>query len=126
MVLPQEGEFVPVAPLEHDAAVKDVEEAAAPEPEGVPPLQDRPGAILEEVLDDAHHLGGPEAVGEHLPQGRPAGHRILRDLMVDGIFGVQGGQGLGIRAVEGLDPGQDHFFGGHRRLTSSLGLVACP
>jgi hypothetical protein len=50
---PEEREFVPVATLEHDLTISDVEKAAASKPLRITPLQDGPLAILKQVLRNA-------------------------------------------------------------------------
>src|SRR4051812_37463166 len=87
-----ERELVPVATLERDAAFDDAEEPAAAQPKRIAPLQDRPLAVLEQVLDDARHRGRRELALEHRADVRPPlDRRPLGHLMVDRVDGVQRG-----------------------------------
>lgn len=108
---PQEAELVPVAALEHDAPIPHMEEAAAAQPQGIPPFEDGPITVLEQVLGNAGHLGGGEAVDEHLPYRFAPGHRLLRDLVVDRVIGIEPCQRVDVAPVEGVDPGFDEFAG---------------
>src|SRR5437667_3893317 len=61
----QEGEAVPISSLKGNLLVLDAEEAAPVQPERVFPLEDRPLAVLEDVLHDADHLRFGKIAGEH-------------------------------------------------------------
>src|SRR5690606_32997415 len=87
----EERELVPVPPLEHDLPVYDVEEPAAAEAERVPPLEDRPRPVLEQVLDEARHVGRRELALERGPDGLPALDGLLGHLVVHGAGRVEGG-----------------------------------
>src|SRR5690606_3359142 len=100
----EERELVPVPPLEHDLPVYDVEEPAAAEAERVPPLEDRPRPVLEQVLDEARHVGRRELALERGPDGLPALDGLLGHLVVHGAGRVEGGEALDVAVVEGGDP----------------------
>src|SRR5215475_2799834 len=91
----QERQLVPVAALERDLPLDDVEKAAAAQAQRVAPLENRPLAVLEQVFHDAHHLCGGESRGEHLADGVPAVDGTFSHLMVDRVVGIEGGQGVG-------------------------------
>src|SRR2546421_5037744 len=96
---PEKRQFVPIAALEHDQAISDVEETASVQ-EGracwqlsIPaaPLPDCPLSVLEQI----EHLGrlvreGAEEVLEALPDGRLPMEGRFGDLVVDGVIGVAG------------------------------------
>lgn len=65
VVSPEKRELVPVAPLELNLAIVDLEEPAASKSERVTPFQNRPVAVLEDVLHNAHHFGALELGLEH-------------------------------------------------------------
>ena len=50
--------------MKPDLAVHDMEEAAATEAAGVAPFEDRPLAVLEEILWDTVHGGGGKSSGK--------------------------------------------------------------
>ena len=103
-VTPQESQLVPVTSLKSDLAANDVKEAAAPQAQRVPPFENSPLTVFENVLHDADHVGRGELGHEHLPDGRPAMDRSLRHLVVHGIVGVESSQCIDIGPVEGLYP----------------------
>lgn len=119
MVHAKEGELVPVAPLKLDEGVADVKEAAASEAERIPPLENRPLTLFEEILDDAHHRCPGEFTLEHLPNRGPALDGLFGYLVIDGRVGVEGSERFGIAAVERLDPLQDDFLRSHWFLDSA-------
>ena len=78
----QERQLVPLAGLELDERAPHAEEAASAQSEGVPPLEDRPLAVLEQVLDDADHSCAREFSREHGPNGGLALDRRLGHLVI--------------------------------------------
>jgi hypothetical protein len=110
----QEAELVPVASLEDDLSVDDVEEPAATQAEGVAPFENGPLAVLEQVFHHADHLGLLEAGREHPAKGLAALHGLFGDLMVDGVFAVHRDQGIDVGPIERVDPGSNHFGRLHR------------
>ncbi len=86
---PKKSELVPVAPLEDDLIVDDVEESAAPEPERVAPFQNGPFAILENLLDDASHVGRSEFCLKHRADILAADNGLLRNLVIGRIVSIQ-------------------------------------
>lgn len=97
----------------------DLEEPAAPEPQGIPPLQDGPLPVLEEVFHNGRHVGGGELRREHLPDGRPSHNGLVGHLVVDGLLMVQLREGLRVMAVEGVYPQGDHLSRSQHRLLLS-------
>ncbi len=75
------------------------------------PFEDGPIAVFEDIFHDAEHFGGSEAGGEHFADGWSPADGGLGDLVVDGIVGVEGGQGVWVGGVEGLDPEFDKTGG---------------
>ena len=71
-VLAQEGQLVPVAALEDDLPVDDMEKAAAAKVQGVTPLHDRPFAVGKHVFPGISHMthektSDPPPIGWILP-----------------------------------------------------------
>jgi len=124
-VQPQEAELVPIAALEGDLIVDDVEEAAASEAERIAPFEDRPIADLEEIIGNADHACAREFDVEHLFDRGAALDGALRHLVVDCILGVKPAEGFGIGAVEGIDPGFDDFFRRHRAFSQRVTDSRC-
>src|SRR5262245_11215912 len=112
---PQERQLVPVASLELDKRIPHMEETAPTKSKGVPPLQNRPLAILEQILDEAHHLRSRELACKHLATGCPTFDRRLCHLMVNRRLTVETGQRFYVGPVEGFDPRLDDLFGAHDR-----------
>jgi len=87
----EEGQLISIAPLKCDASVNDVEEAASTQSLRVPPLQDGPLAILEEVFGNANHLGRVKALLEHGSNSLTAMDWALGYLMVNRVRLIKGG-----------------------------------
>src|SRR5512133_3444105 len=116
-VLPEEAQLVPVAALEGDPSSHDAEEPAPAQAQGIAPLEDGPLAVLEEVLHEAHHLCGGELPREHGADRLPAHDRRFRHLVVHRVRVVHRGHGVGVGAVEGLDPGGHEGLRRHRTVS---------
>jgi hypothetical protein len=84
-MLLQECELVPISALENDLPVLYVEEPAAPQANGIFPLENRPLTILEYVLDDTDHFCSFEPLLEHCADLFPPFDRVLRDLVIHRI-----------------------------------------
>jgi hypothetical protein len=82
-----------------------MEEAAAAQTKRISPFQDRPLAVLKDVLHDAYHLRSGEFVGEHLANSRAADDGSFSHLVVRSILAVQRGESCHIGSVESVDPG---------------------
>lgn len=115
---------VPIAALEGDLAVADLEEAAAAQTLGVAPFEDRPGTVLEQVLDDADHFGMGEVVLEHGADGRATMDRRLHHLVVDGILMIEPGKRGRVAAIERLDPCPHQRFWRHGLTSPALPAAA--
>ena len=61
-------------------------------------------AILKDFFHDAHHSGRSEIAREHRMDCRAALNRLLRHLMVDRVFVIEGGNLLRVVPVECLNP----------------------
>src|SRR5579862_1280433 len=94
-----------------------MKEAASPETLRVAPLEDRPLSILEEVLDDANHFRSREASRKHLADRIAALDGIFRNLMVDGIGGVECGQSFDVGAIKGVYPSSHDVSRAHSLVT---------
>jgi hypothetical protein len=101
---PEKRQLVEIAALENDLAVLHVEEAAATQPGGIPPFQDRPLAILEDVLGNARHFRTAKLRAKHVPDGLAAKQGLHDYLMIRRIHGVERGKTLHIRFIEAGDP----------------------
>lgn len=100
----EDGQFVEVAPLEHDEAINDMEEPAPSEALRISPLEDRPFSVLKQVLDMAMHIGLTEVTKEHRPDGLATLGRFTNHLVVHSLLGIEGSQPIRIADVEGVDP----------------------
>jgi hypothetical protein len=109
-MLPNESEVVPITALEPDATFHYLEEATPAEAHRISPLEDSPVAVLEQVLDDAGHIGFRELIPEHRVNGVFASYGLLNNLVIGRIVGIQIGDRVGIRPVEGFNPDLDDFF----------------
>jgi hypothetical protein len=105
----QKAELVPVAALKRDLVLNDVEEAATPETKGIAPLQNRPFAVLKDVLNDAYHLRCGEFCREHLLNCRATHYRSLCHLVIGGIFAIHSSERRHVGAIKGFDPGLDQL-----------------
>jgi hypothetical protein len=81
-----------------------VKKAASTQAKRVAPFENHPFAILKEIFDQAGHLGYGEFSRKHFSNGLTTFHRSLSDLMVDGMFVVQGGEFVDISSVKRNDP----------------------
>lgn len=86
---PEERQLIEITALEHDLIVAHVEKAAAAKTVGIAPLQGRPLAVAEQVLDDAGHLRAAEFDLEHSPDRVAADPRRHDHLVVGRVFGIQ-------------------------------------
>src|SRR5262245_19133381 len=93
-------QLVPVASLELNERVPDMKKTTAAKAPRVSPLEDRPFAVLEEILDDAHHVRSRELAREHRSDVLPALDRLFGHLMADGALGVEGGERVHISSIE--------------------------
>lgn len=109
----QECQLVPIATLENDLVILDVKEPASPQPERIPPFENRPVTVFENVFNDAYHLRIGEPVGEHLPDRVSAIDGRLGYLVVHRMLGVEGYECVDIRSVEGIHPLFDKIFWFH-------------
>src|SRR5262245_18108689 len=101
-----------------------MEKTAAPKAQWILPLQDRPFAVFKNILDETNHVGRSERRGKHFSNGAPALHWRFRDLVIDGVIGVERRQAVQIGAVECLDPKPNEIAGLHRNpigFQSSIG-----
>lgn len=64
---PKKRKLIPIAPLEYDLAIHNMEKAAASQTQRILPLQDRPFTIFKYILNDANHLGTRKVGGKHVP-----------------------------------------------------------
>lgn len=109
-----ERELVPVPALKGNFAIADQEEAAAAQPLGVTPFENRPFSILKKIFDDAKHFGGGKTLFKHLPNRAPARGRAFRYLMVDGVLLIKRCQRINVGTIEGVDPRPNQLFRLHR------------
>ena len=101
----QKCQLVPIATLEGDPSINHVKEATPPQSERVTPLENRPFAFFEDVLDDANHLRRSKAGSEHLANGGTALDRSLSNLMVHGVISVETRECVYVGSIESLNPG---------------------
>ena len=104
---PQKRKLVPIAPLEHDFVIEDMEAPASAHPKRITPFKYGPLAILKNVLWDANHFGQCKGSREHDPNRVPSANRRLRHLIVGRVLAVEVGQCFDIMVVEGFDPSLD-------------------
>jgi hypothetical protein len=108
-MLAQEAELIPVTALKVYLTVDDLEKAASTKPERITPFKNGPLAIREDIFDQTDHRGGGKLTPEHLANRLATDNGRERDLMIDGIFVVEGCQSLNISGIEGLDPVQKNI-----------------
>lgn len=94
----------------HDLTVDEVKEPAAPQPQRVTPFQDRPLAVFEEVLDETHHAGPGESLGEHPADRLASLDRMLGHLVIDRGVIIAIGERVDVLPVERVHPGIHKFF----------------
>ena len=109
----KEGELVPITPLENDAAVNHMKEAATTQSERIAPFQDCPLPIFKNVFYNANHFDPRELLDEPCADRSSPLHSAFSDLMIARTFGVQRRQGVCICPVERLDPELHHVLRGH-------------
>jgi hypothetical protein len=98
---PEEGQLVEVAALKDDLVVSHLKEAATAQPVRIAPFEDRPLAILEQILDKTRHLRATELGVEHLPD-RFAPEQRLHDYLIIGRIPA-----LAALATRGISLGLD-------------------
>src|SRR5579871_2021886 len=110
----EERQLVPIAPLKCDLPINDMEEPASAQSLRVPPFQDGPLAVFEEIFPDANHLGHLEAGLEHRANRLAAMDRTFSHLMVGRVRAIKRCERINIGAIECIDPGGDNLLRRYR------------
>ena len=108
-LLPKKRQLVPVAALELDLVILDVEEPASSQAKWVTPFKDGPVSVLKEVVDDADHVCGCKAMDEHIANVLSALDWRLGNLVVDGIGRIHFCETDRVLSIEGCNPGMNKF-----------------
>src|SRR6266478_8494615 len=81
-----------------------MEEATPSQTLRIPPFKDRPLAVLEQVLDDADHLGYLEISHELFANSLAALDRLFRNLMIDRVNLVKRGKRIDVCPIKSVHP----------------------
>ena len=64
-MLQEKGQLIPIATLENNLILLNLEKSAASQIKRIAPFQNRPLAVLKDVFDDADHFGGGKLCFKH-------------------------------------------------------------
>ena len=106
-------QLVPVTALERNLVIDHAKESATAESFRIFPFQDGPLAVFKDVFRDAYHFGLRKFPCEHLPDVFFSNDRLVSNLVVDGVVGVQVCQPFGVRIVKRVESLCNEFFGCH-------------